>query len=305
MTNDREDIATGAKMFMNFAVASIMLMVFFTVGTIGLGLVIELLFPDLERSQVPSPGGIIEGAVVTASSPSLAELEALDIVWSTQAEASSHLYEHEPEHATGAPNVYPKTESASGRSWTSYHRDAGLEALELAWPEPIDARAIVIAETSNPGALVRIDDLTSPTRTSRSGRRTSSSRPRQSPSPGSPRASYMSPPEMRPVQRLRLVVQTNRFEGYHEIDAVGLTALEELEKIIARDNNYGLPRSLGCERSPRPHSSRRKRCVSFRSQVWLSEVLPWRPSRSPVLAEAAQWSASPRWPPRSDSTRHR
>lgn len=231
MTNDREDIATGAKMFMNFAVASIMLMVFFTVGTIGLGLGIKLLFPDLERSQVPSPGGIIEGAVVTTSSPTLAELDALDIVWSTEAEASSHLYEHEPEHATGAPDIYPNTESGMGRSWTSYHRDAGLEALEVAWRKPVAARAIVIAETYNPGALVRIDDLTEPDAHITLWAPTIIDQAKAITEPGKPaRVVHVALPEPRSIRRLRLVVQTNRFEGYHAIDAVGLTAHEQTEK---------------------------------------------------------------------------
>ena len=59
--------------------------------------------------EIPSPGGIVEGAVLTVDRPTPAALDALGVVWCVGAEATSNLDGHDPVHATGRRDVYPET----------------------------------------------------------------------------------------------------------------------------------------------------------------------------------------------------
>jgi hypothetical protein len=60
-----------------------------------------------------------------------------------------------PEQATGPPDTWPMAGDIP-TAWASLTRDSAAEWLLLEYPEPVAAKAVVVYETYNPGALARV-----------------------------------------------------------------------------------------------------------------------------------------------------
>jgi hypothetical protein len=60
--------------------------------------------------------------------------------------------------ALGAPDTFPR-DCDCNEAWASEEPDLGAEWITVAFPNPVDARSIVVVETFNPGAVVRVDDV--------------------------------------------------------------------------------------------------------------------------------------------------
>jgi len=141
------------------------------------------------------------------------------ITWATGVKDYSSQYSAEgwsASRALGPPDVYPNRGDLPD-AWASRTPDGGIETLELTFDTELPTRSIIIVETHNPGAVVRIDDVT----------------PGRSPvtiwegSPApyqSPRMLLVSLPQARKITALRLVLDSKSTPGWNQIDAVGLAA---------------------------------------------------------------------------------
>jgi hypothetical protein len=81
--------------------------------------------------------------------------------WASGATASSSYGDakeqerYSPWQATGAPNV--DQESDNGNAWTSKSADAGMEWLELTFPNAVHATGLRVRESDGAGAIVRVE----------------------------------------------------------------------------------------------------------------------------------------------------
>ena len=81
--------------------------------------------------------------------------------WASGATASSSYGDakeqerYSPWQATGPPNV--DQESDSPAAWTSKSADAGMEWIELTFPNPVHATALRVRESDGAGSIVRVE----------------------------------------------------------------------------------------------------------------------------------------------------
>jgi hypothetical protein len=124
---------------------------------------------------------------------------------------------YSPEQATGAPDTPHVGDHPT--AWAPLEHSSGEEWLKLTYEQPIEAVAVVVYETWNPGAVVRLEVLDAAGKLLHElkveDRATQSKRPHVAvfPLPGGASA---------PVSRLKMIIDSRRVQSFNEIDAVGL-----------------------------------------------------------------------------------
>jgi serine/threonine-protein kinase len=143
-------------------------------------------------------------------------LRTARVVWASGLRAASSEYDAASSAARqilGPPDVYP-AHGDDARAWASEDPDGGPEHVHVVFP-PVRARAVVIVESFHPGAVARVDDLSSP------------AAPvvlwegRAAPH-GAARVLTVQLVEPRTITELRVVLDTTRVPGWNELDAIGL-----------------------------------------------------------------------------------
>ncbi|MBI3861023.1 MAG: YtxH domain-containing protein [Planctomycetia bacterium] len=142
-------------------------------------------------------------------------LDVSDLVIETSRPVSAPRRGFAPEQATGRPDV--KQAGDNGAAWASQTPDGQREWLLCEYAAPIQARAIMVYETFNPGALIRVsafnaagDEIVAwegedPTPRTR------------------PRGISVIPVKLDfPIQRIRLTIDSPAVPGWNEIDAVSI-----------------------------------------------------------------------------------
>jgi hypothetical protein len=76
-------------------------------------------------------------------------------VWREKTSAPKVKRQWGPEQATGAPDTWPQAGDIT-TAWASLTPDGQQEWLLLEYAEPVAASAVLVYETFNPGALVRV-----------------------------------------------------------------------------------------------------------------------------------------------------
>jgi hypothetical protein len=119
--------------------------------------------------------------------------------------------------ALSAPDVYPAAGDIP-QAWAPQSADRGIEHITLFFGQPQLTRAVFWLETYNPGAVVRVDDLSDPANpvTLFAG---------VDPTRGAGRpamAVEVQLPAPRPIHTVRLYLDTSVVAGWNEIDAVAL-----------------------------------------------------------------------------------
>lgn len=160
----------------------------------------------------------VPGTTIAADAPALHTLMASNPVWASTVVDFSTEYGSSGSSATqvlGPPDVYPRAGDIP-EAWATLVSDGGLQHITVAFSAPTAARAVVWLATFNPGAVVRVDDLTNP------------SAPVTLWTGTDPSAGYASAvvtvalPAPRTIQALRLYLDTNAVMGWNELDAIGL-----------------------------------------------------------------------------------
>jgi hypothetical protein len=123
--------------------------------------------------------------------------------------------------ATGRPDVFPER-SDHPEAWAPLAKDAGIEWITLTWPAGHKARALTFAETLNPGAITRVDDVSD---ADAPVTLFSTQVPHVAPAGKMLRVDLAAPRE---ITALRVVLDTRWVAGWNELDAVGLVTDDSL-----------------------------------------------------------------------------
>lgn len=164
------------------------------------------------------PSASVQGATLGYSAPAPSELSARGVLWASAVQGFSSQYSstrNAAAAAIGAPDVYPGEGDLSG-AWASESKNRGVEWIAVEFPTPFVTQSVLWAETFNPGAVIRVDDLSDP----------------NAPvvlweSAGDPHVTgsliaELRLPAPRTIRALRFVLDTSRVTGWNEIDAIGL-----------------------------------------------------------------------------------
>jgi hypothetical protein len=123
-----------------------------------------------------------------------------------------------PEQATGRPDV--RQAGDNGAAWASQTPDGQREWLLCDFAAPIQARAIMVYESFNPGALVRVSAFNA------AGDEVIAWEGEDPTPRNRQRGISVIPIKLDfPVQRVRLVIDSPAVPGWNEIDAVGIEDL--------------------------------------------------------------------------------
>lgn len=145
------------------------------------------------------------------------ELARSGIRWAASSRQASSEYQASRwsrHQLVGRPDVFP-AHADNERAWATERPDDGLEWVTVEFDADVRARAVVIVETFNPGALIRVDDITRSDAPVGLWRGTTDSA-------GTSRVLRLTLPTGRRIVRLRLLLDTSLVAGWNEIDAVGL-----------------------------------------------------------------------------------
>ncbi len=153
----------------------------------------------------------------TVEQPDLAALLGRGVVWASAVTGWSSEWSGDRNGArqvVGPPDVYPTLGDAPG-AWASQATHGGPEWITVDFGEPVQATGLLWVETFNPGAVVRVDDVSTPSSpvvlwegVGRAGH-----------AAAVPTLTLVHP---RMMSAVRLVLDTRRVAGWNEIDAVGL-----------------------------------------------------------------------------------
>lgn len=172
----------------------------------------------LEDGATPPPAAeVVPGSTMMVWNTDVPGMARAGVVWGERVIERSSEYSgsrNAAHQVVGPPDVYPH-HGDRAEAWAPAAQNAGLEHIDVAFAEPIQASAIVVVETFHPGALARIEDISE-------GRAPAllwagSTQPMDQ--------SRVLSLELLPARRLsavRLVLDTTRATGWNEIDAVGL-----------------------------------------------------------------------------------
>ncbi|MBW2276378.1 MAG: hypothetical protein JRF63_02735 [Deltaproteobacteria bacterium] len=141
------------------------------------------------------------------------------LVWATGVHLFSSQYKpqgqgYDATQVLGVPDVYPSHKD-SASAWAPAGQDGTQEWIVVSFDPPLQATGIVVVETFNPGAVVRIDDMSN------------DAVPvplwfGASPPAAQARVLLLNLSERRLISSVRVVLDTSRVAGWNEIDGIGL-----------------------------------------------------------------------------------
>lgn len=172
------------------------------------------------RAPTPArPSAVLSGATMRFSNPAPAALRERGVSWATAVTGFSTEYSttrNAARSVIGAPDVYPQHGDIDG-AWASRETDFGDEWIEVRFATPTSALSVVWVESFNPGAVVRVDDVTDPAAPTVLWEGASGQVPSMSV------VAEVALPTPRIISAVRLVLDTRRVAGWNEIDAIGLS----------------------------------------------------------------------------------
>lgn len=173
------------------------------------------------RGRPPMPSRPAQSLANTSMRFSNADPRALlarRVVWASAVTSFSTEYSTSRNAARGVvgpPDVYPRHGDLDG-AWASHETDLGPEWIEVRFPLPVRAASVVWVETFNPGAVVRLDDVSDPANPvvlweGAAGR-----------IPAMAVVGEVTLDAPRTISAVRMVLDTRRVAGWNELDAIGL-----------------------------------------------------------------------------------
>lgn len=195
--------------------------VFFGVLAVLIAGVIYAVKQDSSDSTalMSAPTSALQGATILIGNEPLEAIAARNPRWAISVVDVSSEYSGDGNaavQALGAPNVYPRAGDIP-QAWAPLSADAGIQHITLHFGEARPTSAVFWLETYNPGAVVRIDDLTDPAQPVTLFTGVSPSRGRSG-----AMAVEIRLPQPRSMHTVRLYLDTAAIVGWNEIDAVAL-----------------------------------------------------------------------------------
>jgi len=166
---------------------------------------------------VTRPMATAEGTRWSVDQPTAEALLARGVVWAVAATGWSSEWSsgrNGGRQVAGPPDVYPALGDAAG-AWAPQATDGGAEWITVQFGGPIQAAGVLWVETFNPGAVVRVDDVSDPAAPVVLWEGVGLA----AHTAVVPTITFAQP---RAVTAVRLVLDTRRVAGWNELDAVGL-----------------------------------------------------------------------------------
>jgi hypothetical protein len=141
----------------------------------------------------------------------------IEPIWATTIRGFSTQYTADAwsaKRALGAPDVFPAA-GDNENAWASEGADDRAEWLEVGFAQPRSIQAVEIYETFNPGAVGRVELITT------SGKRIEVAVDRQQSGESVRRVAPVSCTS-EPIAAVRVHVDSKAVDGWNEIDAVGV-----------------------------------------------------------------------------------
>ena len=207
-----KELSVGGAMWVMFAVVALCV-----VGGIVAAVASEGSSASTPTVMTPAAESV-PGTTIAAEAPALETVLARNPVWAASVVDFSTEYgssANSAAQALGAPDVYPRAGDLSA-AWATLVSDGGLQHITVRFAAPVAARYVMWLATFNPGAVVRVDDLTNP------------SAPVTLWTGTDPSAQYASAvvtvslPAPRTIETVRLYLDTNQVMGWNDIDDIGL-----------------------------------------------------------------------------------
>jgi hypothetical protein len=171
------------------------------------------------RPPLPArPANALTGATMRFTNPPVGALNGRGVTWASAVTSFSSEYSPTRNGARGvigAPDVYPRHGDLDG-AWASRETDYGPEWIEVRFATPTSARSVVWVESFNPGAVVRVDDVSDVTAPTVLWEGASGEVPSMSV------VAEVALPTPRVISAVRLMLDTRRVTGWNEVDAIGL-----------------------------------------------------------------------------------
>ena len=177
---------------------------------------IWIAIPKDPRPMPERPTEALAGSNMMVWQTSKEVMLSWGVVWASSVSAYSSQFQSADNSAAKAlfePDVYPNY-GDDVNAWAPDRADLGPEWITVAFPRATNASAVVIVETSVPGSLVRIDDVSGPAPVVLFEGTTQVFE--------SSRVLSLELPEPRLIRAIRVVLDTRRASGWNEIDAIGL-----------------------------------------------------------------------------------
>ena len=166
---------------------------------------------------IAPPARIVTGQTMKVWNADVITTAEEGTVWASAATGVSSQFgasDWSGAQAVGVPNVLPK-HADDKRAWAPLKKNEGGEWISVRFPPLARTGSIVIVETFNPGAVVRIDDLSDPAAPVVLWNGTTQSKT-------SSRILSLELGEPRAISEVRVVLDTTMVNGWNEIDAIGL-----------------------------------------------------------------------------------
>ncbi len=166
---------------------------------------------------ISTPARIVTGQTMKVWNADALTMAEDGTVWASTATGVSSQYgakDWSPAQALGAPNVLP-IHGDNKRAWAPKAQNRGGEWISVRFAPVAQTGSIVIVETFNPGAVVRIDDLSDPAAPVVLWNGTTQS-------PKTSRVLSLELGQPRAISEVRVVLDTSKVSGWNEIDAIGL-----------------------------------------------------------------------------------
>jgi hypothetical protein len=165
----------------------------------------------IDDAWTAKPVGGPVGAVIA---PVIAQVEP---IWASTIRGFSTQYSADSwsaKRALGAPDVFPAA-GDDENAWASEGADDRAEWLEVGFAQPRSIQAVEIYETFNPGAVGRVELITT------TGKRIEVAVDRQQSGESVRRVAPVSCTS-EPIAAVRVHVDSKAVEGWNEIDAIGV-----------------------------------------------------------------------------------
>ena len=167
---------------------------------------------------VPTVSAALSTTQLAYGSVEPSALATRGVIWSDTTGDFSSEYASDRNAASaaaGPPDVFPRSGDIAG-AWAPQRTDGGIEWVTVRFTRPVRASSVLWVETFNPGAVMRVDDVSD-------GGDAVALWQGDTGRPGTPTAVgevRLASPRM--IRAVRLLLDTRRVPGWNEVDAIGL-----------------------------------------------------------------------------------
>lgn len=217
---------TGRARSANKAVGCIMAVAVLLVGIVGAVVyfvVGEGVGGSGSTASPPEVAEMLSGTAGVGWQATPQQLETLHVIWASELVDYTTEYDSPSwaaDQVLGPPDVYPDSGDRA-EAWAPEGTQDTFEWVTVRFSRPVEAIFVVVLETYNPGAIMRVDDMSDPDRP------VALWQGGPVPPLGSSQVFLVQLPSARRISAIRVVLDSSRVPGWNEIDAIGLIPVDQ------------------------------------------------------------------------------